>query len=89
MEETVKKTKTPAKPRAAAAKPATESGVKSPARKKKTAPVESIQKARPAGPSHDQIAALARRYWAERGYADGKHEEDWFRAEQELSAKAS
>jgi hypothetical protein len=41
------------------------------------------------GPSHDQIAELARKYWAERGYTDGKHEEDWLRAEQELRAKAS
>lgn len=51
--------------------------------------VELIQKRNPARPSHDQIAELARKYWAERGYKDGHHEEDWFRAEQELRARAS
>jgi Protein of unknown function (DUF2934) len=35
-------------------------------------------------PSHDQIAALAQKYWAERGYADGHAEHDWLRAEQDL-----
>jgi len=39
--------------------------------------------------SHDQIAMLAHRYWAERGYAHGNDAEDWFRAEQQLRAKAS
>jgi len=42
-----------------------------------------------SGPSHDQIADLARKYWAQRGYVDGHHEEDWHRAERELRAKAS
>ena len=32
----------------------------------------------------EQVAELARKYWAERGYTDGGHEEDWLRAEQEL-----
>jgi hypothetical protein len=40
-------------------------------------------------PSSEQIAELARKYWAERGYAEGHQEDDWFRAEQELRAKAS
>jgi Protein of unknown function (DUF2934) len=40
-------------------------------------------------PTHDEIADLARKYWAERGYADGHQEEDWLRAEHELRAKAS
>lgn len=40
-------------------------------------------------PTHEQIAELACKYWAQRGYTDGHHEEDWFRAEQELRAKAS
>ena len=40
-------------------------------------------------PTHEQIAELARKYWAQRGYTDGHHEEDWFRAEKELHAKAS
>ena len=40
-------------------------------------------------PTHEEIAELARKYWAQRGYADGHHDEDWFRAEQQLRAKAS
>ena len=79
MAETVKKAKAPAKPR----KTATE---KTSTAKKTKAPVKPIKM---PTPSHDQIAELARKYWADRGYTDGQHEEDWFRAEQELRAKAS
>jgi hypothetical protein len=39
--------------------------------------------------THDQVALLAHRFWIDRGRAHGRHEEDWFRAEQELRAKAS
>jgi hypothetical protein len=39
--------------------------------------------------SREEIARLAHRFWAERGRQDGHHEEDWFRAEQELLGKAS
>jgi hypothetical protein len=39
--------------------------------------------------THDQVALLAHRFWIERGRAHGRHEEDWFRAERELHAKAS
>ena len=39
--------------------------------------------------SREQIAKLAHRFWAERGHKHGHHEEDWFRAEQELRGKAS
>lgn len=42
-----------------------------------------------SGPTHEQIAELARKYWAQRGYTDGHHEEDWLRAEMELRSKAS
>jgi chromosome segregation ATPase len=38
--------------------------------------------------SPEQVAELAHKYWAERGYTDGGHEEDWRRAEQELRARA-
>lgn len=38
---------------------------------------------------HDRVAQLAHQYWAERGHQHGHHEEDWFRAEQELRGKAS
>jgi hypothetical protein len=37
-------------------------------------------------PSHEQIAMLAHRYYEERGWQHGFHEEDWLRAEQELLA---
>lgn len=39
--------------------------------------------------SHDQVAQLAHRFWAERGHRDGHHVEDWLRAEEELRKKAS
>jgi hypothetical protein len=37
----------------------------------------------------EQVAQLAHRFWAERGHQHGHHEEDWYRAEQELRGKAS
>jgi len=39
--------------------------------------------------SREEVAALAHRFWAERGYQHGQHIDDWFRAEQELRSKAS
>lgn len=42
----------------------------------------------PAGRStQEEIATLAYSYWIARGYADGGAEEDWLRAERELTAK--
>jgi hypothetical protein len=35
-------------------------------------------------PSREDIARLAEKYWAERGWPDGSPEQDWLRAEQEL-----
>ena len=55
------------------------------AAKKSVAVVELTQ--RPV--SHDEVAQLAHRLWSERGRKDGHHEEDWYRAEQELRGKAS
>ena len=40
-------------------------------------------------PSHQEIAMLAEKYWAERGWPQGSPEQDWLRAEQELRGKAS
>lgn len=41
----------------------------------------------PAAPvTHEEIAALAYSFWVERGYQGGSPEEDWLRAEQQLSA---
>jgi hypothetical protein len=39
--------------------------------------------------SHQQVAELAHRFWNDRGRQHGHDAEDWFRAEQELRAKAS
>ena len=38
-------------------------------------------------PSHEEIAKLAHSYWAARGFQHGSPEEDWLRAERELTAK--
>jgi len=69
--ETVRKTKTPAKPKAT---------VKARATKAKTNGVV----AKSAPPSYVEIAQLAERFWMERGWQDGYAEQDWLRAEQEL-----
>jgi hypothetical protein len=86
MAETVKKassTKAPAKPRKTAAKKtaATENGA--PGSANGASNVTEIKY------SHDQVAQLAHKYWAERGRQHGHHLEDWLRAEHELRAKAS
>jgi hypothetical protein len=88
MSETVKKTttkpKTTRKPKAeaepkVAAKPRT-----------KTATLNGIpSNVTTIRASHDQVAQLAHRFWIERGYQHGYDAEDWFRAEQQLRAKAS
>jgi hypothetical protein len=36
-------------------------------------------------PAHNDIAVLAYSYWLERGQPDGSPEEDWLRAERELT----
>ena len=79
MTETVKKSTT-RKPKAeTAAKPR-----KAPAKAKAKANNVTMMP-----PTHEQIAALAHRFWAEGGYQHGRAAEDWHRAEQELCAKAS
>lgn len=35
--------------------------------------------------NNEEIAVLAYQYWVERGSPHGSHEEDWYRAEQELA----
>ena len=37
-------------------------------------------------PTREEIASLAHRYYEERGWQHGFHEQDWYRAEQELMA---
>jgi hypothetical protein len=78
--ETVKKTKAPAKSKSAAE--AKKKAVKAPA-KAKTVDVAA------ATPTYAEIAQLAERYWAERGWQDGYAEQDWLRAERELLGRAS
>jgi hypothetical protein len=39
--------------------------------------------------THDDIARLAHKFWAERGGQHGHDAEDWLRAEQTLLGKAS
>jgi hypothetical protein len=72
--------KTAAAPNAAA-KP------RKPAAGKKKADVLQMQS--PASIPHEQVALLAHRFWNERGRDHGRHEEDWFRAEELLRGKAS
>jgi len=78
MTETTKKTITRKKTSASASAP-------SAIAPKKTA--KNVQEIRSV--SQEQIAALAHRFWAERGYQHGHDAEDWLRAEQALVGKAS
>jgi hypothetical protein len=89
MAETVKKTKTTAKDSAKsnkkAAAPADTSGASS-----NVTEITDRPRKKPVTQSqvrHDQIAQLAHRFWTERGGQHGHHEEDWYRAEQELRAQ--
>lgn len=103
MAEKVKKTKALFKPRTAAtsAKSASTTSTQTAVAEKTVAPVNSAgaqktvaQKTtgtRPPvakAPSHEAIALLAYQFWAERGWKNGHHEQDWLRAERELSKKA-
>jgi hypothetical protein len=95
--EIVKKTKAPAKLKSAAKAQAgeREGAVKAaPAvAAKKTvkfaAKAKTVDVAATITPSHIEIAQLAERYWAERGWQDGYAEQDWLRAERELLGAAS
>ena len=91
--ETVKKTKAPAKPKKTVKAEQGEPGsaVKAAATTKPKAKT-ATKAAEPVAsrtPSHEEIAQLAERYWAERGWQDGHAEQDWLRAEQDLLGKAS
>jgi hypothetical protein len=99
--ETVKKTKAPAKPKAvktldgeteravkAAPKVATKTKGKA-APKAKAVETKAVDVAASRTPTYEEIAQLAERYWAERGWQDGYAEQDWLRAEQQLLGVAS
>ncbi len=64
---------------------------KAPAKPRKTVAkkAQAVQAATSAMPSHEEIANLARSFWAARGYQDGYAEQDWLHAEQELLKMAS
>jgi hypothetical protein len=95
--ETVKKMKAPAKSKSAAKAQAgeTEGAVKAApavaAKKTVKAPAKAktVDVAATSAPSYGEIAQLAERYWAERGWQDGYAEQDWLRAEQALLGAAS
>jgi hypothetical protein len=82
MEEPVKKSTS--KPKSAASK--TKSSTKP---QKKSAANGVPSNVTEMKVSHDQVAELAHRFWAERGHQHGYDAEDWFRAEQALRSKAS
>ncbi len=83
MAETVKKAKTAAKPRKAATKKASAPASADPV--VQSHPSEALERSI----SHEEVARLAHSYWKQRGHRHGQHEDDWFRAEQELLGKAS
>jgi hypothetical protein len=91
MEDQVKKATTPRKPRATTAKTtapkstAPMTATKTVAPKKKTTNANGSERRA----SHEEIAVLAHRFWAERGRQHGHDAEDWLRAEQELLGRAS
>jgi hypothetical protein len=88
VDETVKKTPSKTKSKVKApAKPSKKSAATNgaPARKTNGTPA-SVTEMRI---SHQQVAELAHRLWAERGGQHGHDAEDWFRAEQALRSKAS
>ena len=88
MAETPKKTKstatkaaTAAKPRNTAAKKGIEDATTGPA-------TDNGQAGGGKHVSHHEVAQLAHTYWQQRGHQHGEHEEDWYRAEQELRKKS-
>ena len=82
MAETVNKNTTKPKPKSKAKTPA-----KPKAERRSPRPMESVECDGNEVP-YERVAQLAHRFWAERGHQHGHHEEDWYRAEQELRGKA-
>jgi hypothetical protein len=76
---------TPKKPTTRKKTSATASAPKAIAPKRKPA----ASKVTAIGISHEEIARLAHKFWAERGGLHGHDAEDWLRAERELRGKAS
>jgi hypothetical protein len=88
MAEAIKKAKTPSKAKKVVAEKAvTEKAAAQKVVAKKAAAKTGIAIMKPVVQA--EVALLAHRFWAERGYNHGHHIEDWFRAEQALRGKAS
>lgn len=88
MAETTKTRKAPAKPRKTAAKKETPETktvtiAEGNASIGDTRQVDPAQ-AKPVNISREEVAKLAHKYWIDGGRQHGKHEEHWYRAEQEL-----
>ena len=58
-------------------------------RKTATKNEKVVQGSKPAKPSREEIARLAKSYWTARGCKDGYAEQDWARAEKELLKMAT
>ncbi len=54
------------------------------AKKRKPAAKPAAKKQTPPAPTREEIARLAEKFWAERGWPEGSPEQDWLRAEKEL-----
>jgi hypothetical protein len=81
--------KSPGKPKSATGNAAHKHHAKKSVDTPAEAPVETPQAAAVAvSVSHEQIAKLAYSYWEARGRQDGFAEQDWLRAERELSKLA-
>ncbi len=92
--ETVKKTKAPAKTKAVKtpegeAASAVTAAPKAAAKTKAASKTKAVDIVASRTPTYAEIAQLAERYWAERGWQDGYAEQDWLRAERELLGMAS
>lgn len=101
MADTAKK-KAPAKPRKTAAKKTeetvenapvaaqgTETAVAAKPKKASSGNGAAAESASEKKVSPEEVARLAHHFYTERGHQHGRHEDDWYRAEQELRKRAS
>ena len=93
MAETTKKAKAPAKPRKSGTKktaaPADGQQINGSVAETPVITAQAVESQPAKGTSHDEIARLAHQYWNDRGRQHGRHEDDWYRAEQALHKRAS
>jgi hypothetical protein len=82
------KTATAAKPRKAPAKKSANGVEANPVAENHSANGQANGHAHGHAAPHDEVARLAHSFWQERGHKHGQHEEDWYRAEQELRGRA-